>query len=68
MILTTKNPAALAGANRVDDINAFAKLDVFNPTETTHESLAVRSVARRFRLTLPHARVVCELYGLGDAI
>lgn len=67
MDLHTENPAALAGANRVDDIKALAKLDVFNTNDNARESLAVRSIARRFRLTIPHARVICELYGLGGA-
>jgi len=62
-----QNPAARASANRVQNIKGFAKLDVENHSEAAPESLAIRSVARRFRITIPHARVVCELCGLGGA-
>jgi hypothetical protein len=66
MEFRTKNPAAPASAHRVLEIVATAKrLDISNPTETLSQSLAVRRTAQRFNITPTHARVVCELYGLG---
>lgn len=68
MIYATENPAALVGsANRVLNIKALAGVDVQNPTETLSESPAVHRIASRFRITVPHARVVCELAGIGGA-
>lgn len=68
MDIQMQNPARFAGANRVLEIVATAKpLDAKNPTETLSQSLAVRRTAERYNLTPTHARVVCELYGLGGA-
>ena len=64
----TTNPAARAGANRVPEIAAIAKpLDLWNPTEVTSESPAARVLARRYRISVHHARVICELAGIGGA-
>lgn len=69
--MKTINPAARAGANRVLNIKALAGVDVQNPiekpSETQLETLAARAVAQRFRITIHHARVVCELAGIGGA-
>lgn len=62
-----RNPAAPGSANRVPDIKSLRRLNVENPTETLAQSLAVRRTAQRFNITPTHARVVCELYGLGGA-
>lgn len=63
----TQNPAA-RGANRVPEIKALGRaLDLQNPSETLPESPAVRALVRRFRLSVYHARVVCELAGIGGA-
>jgi hypothetical protein len=66
MTLQMENPARGSGANRVPNIKAVGTaLDVQNPTETLSESPAVHRIASRFRITIPHARVVCELAGIG---
>lgn len=66
----TKNPAARACANRVLKVKAFSSsIDTQNPTEIhleiQSEMLAVLSVMRRFRVSFHHAKVVCQLHGLG---
>lgn len=63
-----KNPAALAGANRVDSqalSQALSQGFDRNPTETAPESLAVRMVAQRYRISIFHARTICQLSGIG---
>jgi hypothetical protein len=60
-----RNPAALAGAHRVICLNTT--IDTENSNAPALESLAVRRVAERFRVSIPVARVVCELAGLGVA-
>lgn len=67
-----QKPAARACANRVPEIVATAKpLDIWNPTEThpeiQSETLAVRSVMRRCRVSFYHAKAICQLSGLGGA-
>lgn len=58
----------LHSATRVQNIKAVGTaLDLLNPTETLPESPAVRAIARRFSITIPHARVVCELARIGGA-
>lgn len=64
MMQTPKtNPAALAGANRV--LNS--RCDAPNTNEVPSDVQAVRSLMRRFPISVWHARTVCELYGLGGA-
>lgn len=72
MIHQTENPAAPAGAHRVLNIAAIAKpLDSQNPTsfplKSQSETLATRSVMRRFRVSYHHALIICRLSGLGGA-
>jgi hypothetical protein len=69
-MIKMKNPAARASANRVLEIVATAKpLDIKNPTEysfeTQSQSLAIRSVLKRFPVSIAQAKVICELSGLG---
>lgn len=45
-------------------------IGILNTSNNSYPALpspAVLWVAKRFRITIPHARVVCELYGLGGA-
>lgn len=67
-----KNPAA-GDCGRVLDIKAVGTaLDTQNFTETLpdfqSEILAVRSVMRRFRVSLWHAKTICCLSGLGGVV
>jgi len=69
----TKNPGRGQGAHRVPKVKAFSSsIDVLNPTEThpkyQSETLAVRTLAQRFGLTIHHARVVSELAGIGGNV
>ena len=69
-MIKMENPAALAGAHRVQEVKAFSSsIDILNPTEFTpnfqSDLLAVRSVMRRFRVTYWHAKTICRLSGLG---
>lgn len=64
------NPAARLGANRARNVNRVAAIeDISNPKAFTpniqSETLAARTLAKRFGLTIQHARVVCELAGIG---
>ena len=64
------NPAARAGANRVQNVKAFHSsidnLDLTeNPDKSQSEMLAARSVMRRFGISYFHAVTVCQLHGLG---
>lgn len=68
--MKTTNPAARAGANRVQNVKAFrSSIDNLDLTENTHktqsEMLAARSVMRRFGISYFHAVTVCQLHGLG---
>ncbi|ANH02658.1 hypothetical protein [Shinella sp. HZN7] len=68
--MKTKNPAARAGANRVQNVKAFhSSVDNLDLTENTHktqsEMLAAHSVMRRFGVSYFHALTVCQLSGLG---
>ncbi|MDL2408741.1 hypothetical protein PY650_24480 [Rhizobium calliandrae] len=69
-MIKMENPAALAGAHRVQEVKAFSSsVDVLNRTEThfefQSELLAVKSVMRRFRVSFWHAQTICRLSGLG---
>lgn len=64
------NPVALAGADRALNINAFGTGvdDGYHSVaggRLQTETDAAWLIARRFLLSLSHARVVCELAGLG---
>ena len=68
--MKTTNPAARAGANRVQNVKAFhSSIDNLDLTENPHKSqsemLAARSVMRRFGISYFHAVTVCQLHGLG---
>lgn len=67
--METKNPAAPSGARRVQISATARKLDSLNPTynhpEIQSESLAIRSVMRRCRVSFWHAKTICQLHGLG---
>lgn len=65
--MQTKNPAA--GSDRVlGSIKALGRaLDTQEPKVSYSESLAVRLIAARFRISAVHARTVCELAGIGGA-
>ena len=65
-----ENPAALAGANRVQESKLFSSsIDTLNPIEFIpefqSELLAVTSVMRRCRVSFWHAQTICRLSGLG---
>ena len=60
-----KNPAALAGAHRVLNPVALSKATPILNTPIEGESLAVAIMAHRYRLSVPTARAVCELAGIG---
>ncbi|TAU91244.1 hypothetical protein ELI41_23240 [Rhizobium leguminosarum] len=63
-----ENPAARPGANRVLEIKAFASaFDIQDPIATPSEIQATRAVMRLCGVTVHHARVICELSGLGGA-
>ena len=68
--MKTTNPAARAGANRVQNVKAFHSsidnLDLTeNPDKSQSEMLAAHSVMRRFGVSYFHALTVCQLCGLG---
>ncbi|ANH03596.1 hypothetical protein [Shinella sp. HZN7] len=68
--MKTTNPAARAGANRVQNVKAFhSSIDNLDLTENTlknqSEMLAAHSVMRRFGVSYFHALTVCQLSGLG---
>jgi 3-oxoacyl-(acyl-carrier-protein) synthase len=65
-----KNPAARPGANRVIEFKAISSsIDAHHPTEShptfQSQSLAIQSVLKRFPVSAAHAKVICELSGLG---
>ena len=60
-----KNPAALAGANRAQEVITLLGVDVREPTEIENESLPVRLVSHRYHLSISRARTVCFLAGIG---
>jgi len=64
-----RNPAACA--NRVRSIVNLAKGDAPDLTETPSdfqpELLAALRIERRFGIGFHHARVICELAGIGRA-
>lgn len=63
-----RNPAAVAAACRVGDIEGFATdCDGPESTRTPPPRLAVVYLVRRFPLTEQRARLVAELSGLGGA-
>jgi hypothetical protein len=62
-----ENPAALAGANRVLEVEAFESNNSHNSTETTAEFQASVIIANRFRLSPVRARLICDLAGIGRA-
>ena len=68
----TKNPAARASANRVLEIKTLGGVNVQNPTESVTENqsdtLAVLAIMRGCRVSIYHARVVCELTWIGGAL
>jgi hypothetical protein len=59
------NPAARAGAYRVQTSVALLKAADPFPTLLSGDCLAVAIVSHRFRIAIPRARAVCELAGLG---
>lgn len=66
----TKNPGRGRAAHRVLKVKAFSSsIDNQNPTENhpeiQSEMLTVFSIMRRFRVSFHHAKVVCQLHGLG---
>ena len=69
--MNEKNPMTLQGsAHRVPrNIKALAGVDSRESSASTpkyqSETLAVRTLAQRFGLTIHHARVVSELAGIG---
>ena len=65
--MKTKNPAA--SSDRVSgNIKAVGTaLDTPKPNPSSLESLAAHRIASRFRLSIFHARTVCELAGIGGA-
>lgn len=67
--MTEKRNPAGHSHHRVLNIKALAGVDAQNPTETLlenqSETLAARHLVRRFGIGFHHARVVCELSGLG---
>lgn len=69
MLHKTIRPAPLAKAGRAMEVKALGRaLDIRHLNQNHTESLAIRVVAARFRISVCHARVVCELAGIGGAI
>lgn len=67
MIMKKVNPAALAGAHRVQNPVALRQATSIVNMPIAGESLAVAILANRYRLAVPTARAVCELAGIGRA-
>ncbi|WP_128755584.1 hypothetical protein [Metarhizobium album] len=69
--MTEKRNPAGHGLRQVLNIKALAGVDAQNPNETIlenqSETLAARHLVRRFGIGFHHARVICELSGLGGA-
>lgn len=70
--MKTINPAARAGANRVQNVKVFrSSIDIQDLSENLHKSqselLAARAVMRRCRVSYWHALTICRLSGLGGA-
>lgn len=62
--MKTKNP--VTGSDRVPDIKALGRaLDTKEPNPSASDFQAAQRIASRFRISMPHARVVCELAGIG---
>lgn len=63
----TANPAARAGACRALETKAvFHAPDEIKSTDSREESRAVQVIAARYRVSLNHARVICELASIGE--
>lgn len=65
-----KKAGALAGAHRLQKVKAFSSsIDVLNNTEphseVQSELLAIRALMKRAPVSFGHAKVICELQGLG---
>jgi hypothetical protein len=58
-----RNPAMPGRARGAE--KGLAEVNSNEPTAPAHESLAIQRIATRFRLSIPLARVVCDLAGLG---
>jgi hypothetical protein len=66
MSKTNKNPvAALGVANRVIGVVDLCRADHPETKQQDGESLAVVIIAKRHRLTITHARIVCQMAGIG---
>ena len=63
-----KNPAT-AGCGRALNVAGLGGLDVQKPIENQNEvqseTLAIRTVMKRFSVSIWHAQVICRLAGLG---
>ncbi|MBO9100346.1 MULTISPECIES: hypothetical protein [unclassified Rhizobium] len=63
-----KNPAT-AGCGRALNVTGLGGLDVQKPIENHNEvqseTLAIRTVMRRFSVSIWHAQIICRASGLG---
>lgn len=63
-----RNDPAAGQADRVGNIDCFGERfdeQEYIPTENQSQNPVVAIIADRHKLTISHARVVCELLGLG---
>lgn len=66
MFVEKMNPAAVVRAGSEKSV-ALRQATCLTTTPNAGESLAVAIMANRYRLTIPTARAVCELAGIGRA-
>jgi hypothetical protein len=66
-MMKTKNPVTM-GVTGFQNIKALGgAVDTKEPNASSLESLAAHRIANRFRLSIHHARTICELAGIGGA-
>jgi hypothetical protein len=70
--MTMENPAARVASRVPETIKALGGVDRQEPKAFTpkiqSETLAVRTLMKRFGLTIHHARLVSELAGIGGVV
>ncbi len=63
MTYTKKSPAALAGAHRAVGIPSISNSDI-TPTSPEYQTISI--IAKRYKLTFPRARLICDLARIGE--
>ena len=64
-----KNPAAaVSAANRAYENVDLGRTDIRKSKPPKGESLAVVIIAKRHGVTITHARIICQLAGIGRAL